>query len=107
MTEAIETYVSSEPLSVSSACRTLDIARSTFYRYRDYDPFIDTDVELRDRVQKVALEWPSYGYRRITHELRRRGVGVGTCRLRVRRAWHFRSLTLAYQRKRPVRQLNV
>lgn len=77
MTEAIETYVSSEPLSVSSACRTLDIARSTFYRYRSYDPFVDTDVELRDRVQKVALDWPSYGYRRITHELLRQGVDVG------------------------------
>ena len=77
MTDAIETHVSSAPLSVSSACRTLDIARSTFYRYRGYDPFVDTNVELRDRVQKVALEWPSYGYRRITHELLRRGVDVG------------------------------
>ena len=47
MTEVIETSRSSTPLSVTSACRTLDIARSTFYRYRSYDPFVDTDVELR------------------------------------------------------------
>jgi len=77
MTEVIETFGSSATLSVTSACRTLDIARSTFYRYRSYDPFVDTDVELRDRVQKLALEWPSYGYRRITHELLRQGVDVG------------------------------
>ncbi len=60
MTEVIETFGSSATLSVTSACRTLDIARSTFYRYRSYDPFVDTDVELRDRVQKLALEWPSW-----------------------------------------------
>jgi putative transposase len=77
MTEVIETFGSSGTLSVTSACRTLDIARSTFYRYRSCDPFVDTDVELRDRVQKLALEWPSYGYRRITHELLRQGVDVG------------------------------
>jgi len=44
---------------------------------RRYDPIVDTNVDLRDRVQQVSLEWPSYGYRRITHELLRRGVDVG------------------------------
>jgi len=33
-------------------------------------------MELRDQMQKVALEWPSYGYRRIALELRRRGFAV-------------------------------
>jgi len=31
---------------------------------------------LRDELQKVALEWPAYGYRRITGELQRRGFAV-------------------------------
>ena len=39
-------------------------------------PGLDSDVELRDQVQQVALDWPSYGYRRITAELHRRGVVV-------------------------------
>ena len=60
-------------LSVSSACSALDIARSTFYRYQDYDPCADSDTDLRDRIQKIALDWPSYGYRRITAELNRHG----------------------------------
>jgi len=66
--------VSPIALSISSACQALDIARSTFYRYRDYDPFADNDTDLRDHIQKTALQWPSYGYRRITAELRRQGV---------------------------------
>ncbi len=73
-----------DSLSIVSACDALGIARSTFYRYRKFDPFnessrfisADPDVELRDRIQRVALEWPSYGYRRITAELQRHGVVV-------------------------------
>jgi transposase InsO family protein len=30
-------------------------------------------MDLRDEIQRIALEWPSYGRRRITKELRRRG----------------------------------
>jgi transposase InsO family protein len=33
-------------------------------------------MDLRDAIQRVALEWPSYGRRRITQELRRRGWTV-------------------------------
>ena len=33
-------------------------------------------MELRHELQKVALEWPAYGYRRITRELQRRGFAV-------------------------------
>jgi transposase InsO family protein len=33
-------------------------------------------MELRDEMQRIALESPSYGYRRITAELRRRNFDV-------------------------------
>ena len=33
-------------------------------------------MELRDEVQKIALQWPAYGYRRITAELQRRGFDI-------------------------------
>jgi transposase InsO family protein len=33
-------------------------------------------MELRDAMQQVALEFPAYGYRRITMELNRRGFAV-------------------------------
>ena len=33
-------------------------------------------MELRDAMQKIALESPCYGYRRITAELQRGGFDV-------------------------------
>ena len=36
----------------------------------------DLDVEGRDRIQRLALEFPSYGYRRITAQLQRDGMAV-------------------------------
>jgi putative transposase len=33
-------------------------------------------MDLRDAIQRIALEWPSYGRPRITAELRRRGLTV-------------------------------
>jgi len=33
-------------------------------------------MELRSQLQQVAMEWPAYGYRRITAELKRRGYEV-------------------------------
>src|SRR5262249_39770703 len=41
------------------------------------------DMDLRDEIQKVALDWPAYGSRRITAELKARGWDVN--RKRVQR----------------------
>jgi transposase InsO family protein len=38
-------------------------------------------VDLRDAIQRIALEWPSYGRPRITAELRRRGWTVNPKRV--------------------------
>ena len=63
-------------LSVWSACQALSVSRSTYYRYVHGDQRPDPDVELLDQIQKLALEWAAYGYRRITAELRRQGYKV-------------------------------
>jgi len=34
---------------------------------------VDRDVDLRDEIQRIALEFPGYGRPRITAELQRRG----------------------------------
>lgn len=58
------------------------ISRSGFYRFHDDDqPGPDPDMDLRDAVQRIALEWPSYGRPRITAELRRRGWTVNPKRV--------------------------
>jgi putative transposase len=50
------------------------VSRASFYRF-DENPASgsDADMDLRDAIQRIALEWPSYGRRRITRELHRRG----------------------------------
>lgn len=63
-----------EAATVTVACRALELPRATYYRR--LKPTAEADVALRSLIQQVALEWPAYGYRRITAELRRRGRGV-------------------------------
>ena len=59
------------------------VSRSGFYRFDgDADPGPDPDMDLRDVIQKIAVEWPSYGRPRITEELRRRGWVVNPKRVR-------------------------
>jgi transposase InsO family protein len=52
------------------------LSRAGFYRWRVPAQTTPIEMELRNEMQKVALEWPSYGYRRITHELQQRGFAV-------------------------------
>ncbi len=53
------------------------VSRSGFYRF-DHSTEADPDphMDLRDAIQRIALEWPSYGRPRITAELRRQGWTV-------------------------------
>ena len=57
------------------------VSQSGFYRFQDAEPGPDRDMDLRDAIQRIALEWPSYGRPRITQELRRRGWRVNPKRV--------------------------
>jgi transposase InsO family protein len=58
------------------------VSRSGHYRFdEDAGAGADPDMELRDAIQRIALEWPSYGRPRITRELRRRGWTVNAKRV--------------------------
>ena len=60
------------------------ISRAGFYRSDgDGEPAAEPkrDMDLRDAVQKIALEWPAYGRPRITAELRRQGWKVNPKRV--------------------------
>ncbi len=50
----------------------INIARSTFY-YRRKAPSPETDADLTDRIEAICLEFPGYGYRRVTKQLQRGG----------------------------------
>jgi len=71
-----ETLADSAVLSITRACEALALPRSTWYRLRDQPVRSDADVVLRDRIQRIALKRPSYGYRRITKQLGRDGLQV-------------------------------
>ena len=58
-------------LSVAARCRLLEWPRASYYRAGSAAT-AEADIELRSLIQQVALEWPSYGYRRVAAELRRR-----------------------------------
>ena len=58
------------------------VSRASFYRFDDNGPpQPNGDMELRDAIQRIALEWPSYGRPRITEELRRQGWTVNPKRV--------------------------
>ena len=54
-------------------CTLAGVSRSGFYRYPPDPPGPDRNMKLRDAIQRIALEFPSYGRPRMTAELRRRG----------------------------------
>jgi putative transposase len=58
------------------------VSRSSFYRFDpEARPGRDRAMDLRDALQRIALEMPSYGRPRITAELRRRGWTVNPKRV--------------------------
>ena len=57
-------------------CRLARVSRVGLYRFRPGPQGPDPDMPLRDAIQRIALEFPSYGWRRVTAELRRRKWAV-------------------------------
>jgi putative transposase len=64
-------------LSIERMCELTRVSRASFYRsFRDQRP-IEEEMEVRSAIQQVAVEHRRrYGYRRISAELRRRGMRV-------------------------------
>jgi putative transposase len=82
---------------VNALCQMTGLSRAGFYRWRLPPQGLPVEMELRDEMQKIALEWPAYGYRRITAELQRRGFDV-RCR-RVLRMMREDNLLCVRRRK--------
>jgi transposase InsO family protein len=70
-------------LSVERMAELGRVSRSGFYRLEGTEQRqrADRDMDLRDAIQRMALEWPCYGRPRITRELRRRGWKVNPKRV--------------------------
>ena len=51
----------------------MNLPRSTFNYRAVFSDVIPTDAEIIALFEDIQTEFPRYGYRRVTHELRRRG----------------------------------
>ena len=67
-------------LTIGRMVELARVSRASFYRFNE-DARPDKDMDLRDAIQRIALQWPSYGRPRITAELRRRGWQVNPKRV--------------------------
>lgn len=88
-------------LPISRSCRALEVSRSGYYKWRTKHEIISfDDMDLRNQIQRIALEFPGYGYRRITAELQNLGYVVN--RKRVLRLMRQDNLLCLKKKFKPV-----
>jgi len=73
-------------LPLSRACDLLEMNRGSYYRAAGRAPAKEEPpsspsqaaegTALRDAIERITLEFPAYGYRRVTAQLHRDGCGV-------------------------------
>jgi hypothetical protein len=69
-------------MTIARMCQLGRVSRAGFYRFDPHRERPDRDLDLRDEIQRIALEFPCYGRPRITAELRERGWKVNPKRVR-------------------------
>ncbi len=73
-------------VSVRSLCELFGVSRSWYYDKPGVEQKAQRDVGLRDAIERIVLEFPGYGYRRVTEQLHREEWDVNHKRvLRVMR----------------------
>jgi putative transposase len=60
-------------LSIRHLCSVLEVNRAWYYTRQEEQPGSDAEVALRDAIELIVVEFPGYGYRRVTHALQRAG----------------------------------
>jgi putative transposase len=72
--------------AISRLCEVLEVSRSWYYEKQSRPEISEAEVELRDAIERIILDFPGYGYRRVTHALKRSGWVVNHKRvLRIMR----------------------
>jgi transposase InsO family protein len=89
-------------LSVRTVCRWLGLSRGWYYASYAH-PATDggaaaEEMALRDAIERIVLDFPGYGYRRVTQALRRAGWGPINHK-RVLRVMHEESLLCQLKRR--------
>lgn len=85
-------------MPVNALCELLCVSRSWYYeRPSSTEKKAQRDVALRDAIERIVLEFPGYGYRRVTKALAREGWEVN--HKRVLRIMKRESLLCQLQRR--------
>jgi transposase-like protein len=89
-------------LSIERMCQLAQVSRAGFYRFFQRRAPAEEEMTMRSAIQEIGLEHRQrYGYRRVTAELRRRGIMVNHKRVsRMMRADNL--LTIRNRELRPV-----
>lgn len=84
-------------VSLKDLCELFSVSRSWYYERPTPEEKAHRGVELTDAIERIVLEFPGYGYRRVSAELRRRGWVVN--HKRVLRIMREESLLCQLQRR--------
>ncbi len=69
-------------LTIERMCQLAAVSRAGFYRSLQEQSPVEEDMEVRSAIQNIVVEHRRrYGYRRVTAELRRRGMHVNRKRV--------------------------
>lgn len=87
--------IEEESCPAGMACEVLGLSRSTFY----YQPVLAEECELETAIEEIAGQYPTYGTRRITHQLRRDPYQIQVNRKRVQRIMAQKGLLRVVKRR--------
>lgn len=80
------------PLAV--ICRVLHLPRSSVYAHDRPSgaagPMASAEAAVRTHIEQIATTWPTYGYRRVTAQLRREAESVAGTNSRAGASPHAR-----------------
>lgn len=69
-----------DSVSVNRAAELLEVSRSGFYKWFQRsirpDSGPNLEIQIREEIQNIVIEFPGYGYRRVTIELQNRDYSV-------------------------------
>lgn len=63
-------------LPKQKACKAFEVSKQAFYKWKKREPVVNSDRNILEEMQHIALEFTKYGYRRMTKQLHRQGKQV-------------------------------
>ena len=79
--ELVSELFDGEGYPIKAGCELLDLPRSSYY----YPPVQADESAVEDAIDEIAGQFPTYGTRRVMHQLRRPPYEMQVNRKRVRR----------------------